>query len=923
MLTISNALSATQAQAYHAEEFGNARENYYTQGDRIRGEWHGRLAEQWGLRGIVTEEHFQRLAKGQHPITGAQLVRHKAAREYVNEQGQKIRTMEHRAGWDATFSAPKSVSLTALVGGDERVRRAHQESVAESLDELERYTQARLGGNLPAETTGKWVAAKFDHDSARPVDGYAAPQLHTHVVFFNLTETEDDAIYAVQPRELYKTQQYATTVYRSELAHRLRELGYHIERGESGQPEIKGYSKEYLEASSPRRQQIEEHLAKENLRGADAAQIAAHKTRQAKLELSHDEMQRQHKEMAARFGDQPQHVIETASATHCQVERATKHEESSSAMTFSEERNFEREAVSDERTLLRDALKRSMGESTLNEVKDELAKRIEAGELIEVERRTESPGRAFTTSQMLAYERNTINIMRAGQRHHPPIASLETREEIEREHAHLSKSQRRAVEEILSSRDRVVALEGVAGAGKTTSLVAVREAAEREGYKVEGFAPTSRAAQKLAEAGIESKTLQRHLTPSQNEHDGQKHLYVLDESSLASTKQLNQFLHRLDREDRVLLVGDTRQHQAVEAGTPYQQLQEAGIQTARLDEIVRQKDPALKEVVEQLAHGHVRDAMEKLDTQGRVHEIVDRDERLAEIAREYTTKPEGTLVVSPDNQSRREINEAIHRTMQSAGQVGHREHRMRTLVARQEITGADRQWAGRYEPGDLVRYTRGSKTHGVEAGEYARVERVNEKDNGVTVKRENGEHVSYDPRRLHGVMLYREAERAFSVGDRVQFTAPDRERHIANRELGTIKKIDDSGNLQLHLDSCRTVAFNIKDNPHLDYGYAVTSHSSQGQTVDRVLVHVDTEQAGERLVNRRLAYVAVSRGRYDAQVYTNDKGQLAEHLSRDVSHRSAMEPSRESVSSAHKIEPSSPRSQAHEHMHAEGHSISR
>jgi len=191
------------------------------------------------------------------------------------------------------------------------------------------------------------------------------------------------------------------------------------------------------------------------------------------------------------------------------------------------------------------------------------------------------------------------------------------------------------------------------------------------------------------------------------------------------------------------------------------------------------------------------------------------------------------------------------------------------------------------------------------------------------VKRENGKQVSYDPRRLHGVTLYREAERAFSQGDRVQFTAPNRERHIANRELGTIEKIEDSSNLQLRLDSGRTVAFDIKENPHLDYGYAVTSHSSQGQTADRVLVHVDTEQAGEKLVNRRLAYVAVSRGRYDAQVYTNDKGQLAAQLSRDMSHRSAMEPSRESISSGREIEPSSARSQGHEHTQAEGHSISR
>jgi len=440
---------------------------------------------------------------------------------------------------------------------------------------------------------------------------------------------------------------------------------------------------------------------------------------------------------------------------------------------------------------------------------------------------------------------------------------------------------------------------------------------------VEGFAPTSRAAQKLAEAGIESSTLQRHLAQGDDQTGVQKHLYVLDESSLASTKQMNEFLHRLKDSDRVLLVGDTRQHQAVEAGTPYEQLQEAGIQTARLDEIIRQKDPALKEVVEHLSRGEVKEAIEKLDTQGRVHEIADPNERLKAISHEYAKQPEGTLVVSPDNQSRMEINRMIHAEMQKTGQVDHRERNMRVLVARQEITGADRQWAEQYEPGNIVRYTKGSKTQGIEAGEYARVERVNAKENLLTVKHEAGKQVSYDPRRLQGVALYRETERAFAQGDRVQFTAPNREQHIANRELGTIEKIEVNGNLQLRMDSGRRVTFNVKENPHLDYGYAVTSHSSQGQTADRVLVHVDTEQAGEKLVNRRFAYVAVSRARYDAQIYTNDRADLAQKLERDVSHRSAVETSRESVSAAHEIQPSSTRSQTLELTQVEGHSVSR
>ena len=923
MLTISNSLSASQALAYHAEEFSNGRENYYTQGDEIRGQWHGRLAEQWGLRGEVGEEHFQRLTEGQHPITGEQLIRHKAAREYVNEHGQKVRTMEHRAGWDATFSAPKSVSLTALVGRDERIREAHQQSVASALDELERYVQARIGGNLPAETTGKWAAAKFEHDSARPVDGYAAPQLHTHVVFFNLTETEDGGTYSLQPRELYKTQQYATAAYRSELAARLKGLGYEIERGKNGQPEITGYSEAYLAASSPRRHQIEEHLAKENQRGADAAQIAAHKTRQPKLELSQEEMQQRHQEMAETFGNQPTYVVETAKHREQRIEQDSPHTTAQSAVTFSKERNLEREAVVEERDILRDALRRSMGQATLTDVRSEFAQRVNAGEFIAVESKAGAPGRAFTTQEMLDYERDTIQIMRYGQNKHEALVSLDTRNESVKDHPHLSDSQRAAVEQILSSRDQVIALEGVAGAGKTTSLSAVRQAAEREGYAVEGFAPTSRAAQKLAEAGIQSSTLQRHLAKGEEQSDGQKRLYVLDESSLASTKQMNEFLHRLKDNDRVLLIGDTRQHQAVGAGTPYQQLQEAGIQTARLDEIVRQKNPALKEVVEHLSRGQVKEAIEKLDTQGRVHEIPDRDERLKDIAREYAKQPEGTLVVSPDNQSRTEINRMIHAEMQMTGQVDHRERNMRVLVARQEITGADRQWAEQYARGDVVRYAKGSKTYRIDSGEYARVERVNAKENVLTVEKKSGEQVSYDPRRLQGVTLYRQTERSFAQGDRVQFTAPNREQHIANRELGTIEKNDDSGNLRVRLDSGRMVAFNIKENPHLDYGYAVTSHSSQGQTADRVLVHVDIEQAGEKLVNRRLAYVAVSRGRYDAQLYTNDKARLTEQLSRDVSHRSAIEPSRESARSAQKIEPPSVPSQVHEHIQSVGHSISR
>jgi conjugative relaxase-like TrwC/TraI family protein len=191
MLTISKALSASQAQTYHAKEFTASEQNYWKHGETVQGEWQGKLAAKFGLAGSVGAEEFARLSEGQHPQTGEQLVRHRTVNKYESEAGKTVAPVEHRAGWDATFSAPKSVSLTALVGGDDRVREAHREAVTVALNELERYTQARIGSNRPAQTTGQFVVAKFEHDTARPVDGYAAPQLHTHAVVFNITEREN------------------------------------------------------------------------------------------------------------------------------------------------------------------------------------------------------------------------------------------------------------------------------------------------------------------------------------------------------------------------------------------------------------------------------------------------------------------------------------------------------------------------------------------------------------------------------------------------------------------------------------------------------------------------------------------------------------------------------------------------------------
>jgi conjugative relaxase-like TrwC/TraI family protein len=890
MLTLSKPLSAGQVRTYHEREFASEQQNYWSRGQQGYSEWQGKLAGKWGLQGEVGSEHFARLTEGQHPITETQLVRHQVSRTYEGKNGKEVTSVEHRAGWDATFSAPKSVSLTALVGGDARVREAHRESVRVALGELERYTQARIGNVHAPETTGKFVAATFEHDTARPVEGYAAPQLHTHAVIFNVTERDNGQTRSVQSHELYASQHYATSTYRAELASRLQKLGYEIESGKYGQAEIKGYTKEYLEASSPRREQIKDHLRSQGLDGAGAAQVAAHFTRDSKELLSREQVLQQHRELAAQYGHQADYVVAQA-REHGQHQNHEPEKAAQRAMTYARDHLFERSAIEDRRSILESALNRGMGETTYSQVRQEFERRMQAGEFRQAQASVRGP--QITTAAMLRMERETIQLMREGNQRgfdDPMLVNPSIRIATEDRHPELNTAQKEAVDAVFLSREKIVGLDGIAGGGKTTTLAVVREGAEAAGYTVEGFAPTSRAAQKLGEAGIETSTLQMHLAQRQRPDTGELRLYVVDESSLASTKQMHEFLTRLHPSDRVLLVGDTRQHESIEAGRIFAQLQEGGMKTVKLNEIVRQQDPELKQVVEQLARGQVGEAIVGLERQGRVHEVKDPAERIAAIAKEYAKSPENTLAVSPDNRSRIEINQAIRSELQDIGLVSKEEHRVQVLVPRQDLTGADRMWAARYEVGDVLRYSRASKETGIGKGEYARVSAVDASSNRLTIERTDGSERTYDPRRRQGVSVYREEERAFSIGDRVQLTAPARELRVANRELGTVVSIGEEKRIGLKMDDDRQIEIDANKHPHLDHGYAVTSHSSQGQTAERVLVHVDTELGAKDLLNNRMAYVAVSRGARDAQLFTNDREKLPAALGHDVSHQSAHAP---------------------------------
>jgi ATP-dependent exoDNAse (exonuclease V) alpha subunit len=546
------------------------------------------------------------------------------------------------------------------------------------------------------------------------------------------------------------------------------------------------------------------------------------------------------------------------------------------------------EAVFGERALIRDGLRRGMGEITHAEVRSNLNARLSSGEFSVVENGKNTPARQFTTARTIAAEQEIVQRVNEGQNQVEPVLSRQQAIAVADQQTHLNRAQRTVVEDVLSLPDRIQGIQGYAGVGKTTTLSVIRGAAEVEGYTVRGFAPTSRAARQLNEAGVESETLQKFLARSVDGNaPGQRNFYFVDESSLASTNQMRDFLARLGTKDRVLLIGDIRQHQGVEAGRPFEQLQEAGMRTAKLDEIVRQKDPALKTAVEQLAKGEVSAALDSLRQQDRIREIPNAEARVRAIAQAYAASPEKTLIVSPDNASRRALNVAVREELKTKGALAPDDQSFRVLVPRQDMTGAERTWAIRYEAGDTVRYARGSKAVGIEAGSYGTVVSMNSVDNLLTVKTATGELATYDPRRLSGVSVCREIGREFSVGDRIQFTAPDKALNVANRDLAVIDAIAPDGRIKARLDSGRAVEFDPTEHRHFDHGYAVTSHSSQGLTAERVLVNADTGVHPD-LVNSRFGYVSVSRASHDATVFTDNIAKLAPQLSADISKTSAI-----------------------------------
>ena len=740
MLSIGALASAAQGASYYE------RDGYYAKDDpdhRAASAWAGKGAEELGLKGPVDPDTFRAILEGRVPDGSDTRLGRRGKDRGTPGSGEIL----HRPGRDLTFSAPKSVSIAALVGGDDRIVEAHDRAVAATLAWVEKNAaETRMKdpetGRMGRVGGQKIVAATFRHDTSRNLD----PQLHSHSVIANMVQGEDGKWRSMANEGLYARQKLIGMLYRNELAGGLARLGYGIEKTHAdGRFEIAGVSRDTIEAFSTRRAEIEAAMAERNLgNSADnprLAERAALMTRAAKRDIDRGELRDAWRKQAAGLGLDAGALVSEAVGKSALPEReavpepasgpgkerasaapalqdigGTQHPGSPAMREPSGDRGpgqdparpsgrettaevsaaspaaeavawamahlSEREAVFSRADLFAAALAHAPGTIAVAEAEREVAALEKAGTLHPVD----MPGAedSFATAKTVAEERETVASMRAGQgRGAAPMRSWMVQGHLNK--GPLTAGQKDAVKLILAAEDRVIGVQGYAGSGKTTMLDRARVLAGKKGYRMIGLAPSASAVQTLAsEAGIESETLQRFLARNAGVAEGRlttkgakemraafaKTILVVDEGSLASTVQARDLLRIANelRIPRVVLVGDAKQLDAVDAGKPFAQLQAAGMKTAVMDEIMRQRDPALKEAVVASLKGDIGRAFEKLGSN--VAEVKPDNIAGAVAARWLRLGPEArenTGVMAPSHALRQEINGHIRERLDREG----------------------------------------------------------------------------------------------------------------------------------------------------------------------------------------------------------------------------------------------------------------
>lgn len=807
--------------------------DYLSEDGQAEMHWFGIGAKRLGLEGPCDLAALERLCAGQHPATGTKL-------------GVRDKGSARRVCYFAQISAPKDVSIALLVGGDRRIEAWWREAVSETLHEIEAVTATRVR-RADAQTdrvTGNLVGAVVTHDTSRALD----PQLHTHLCAINITFDAVEARWkSVQPHGYLRYQGYFREVCYNRLALRLTSAGYELDPQRGIGFTIRGFPERLRSEFSERRAAI---LAAARASGAtsqDALQAITARTRAAKRHATAADLRAG---WEARAGADLATVQAVIAGTYGRVPRPPAMSpvealESASAHVY------ERRSVVTRRDLLREALIYGRGAVALGDLRGELSRTIAAGTLQQVGEELASRAGMLAENEFTAWAH-------AGRAACPALGRITTSPQ-------LSPEQQAAVAGILNSPSRLTLLTGDAGTGKTTALRAVVAGIEAAGGQVFGCAPSSAATDVLRrELTPDAHTLQHYLASPALQDAMRSRVLLIDEAGLISVRQLRD-LCRLaaQHNQRLLLVGDTKQHSSVEAGDAFRCLQTfAQVPTFRLTEIHRQRQPGCRAAVALLARGHALAAFHHFLRLGAVREHPDESALFRLAATDYvarTLRSESCAVIAPVWSEIATFTAEVRPRLRAAGLL-HPEECTRPIVTPLGWTQTQRNDLRNYQPGHVLQFHR-------ESARFRKGERltvVSREETALLVAYDDGAQGWFHPRQARHFDVGLAQQLSLSVGERLLIRANAPSAHLRNGDIVAVAAIHPDGALALRDGRTLPAAFR-----EFTHGYATTSHASQGRTVDHGMLLIG--EAGLAATNLKTAYVANSRFRESQTLYITDR----------------------------------------------------
>lgn len=814
--------------------------------------WHGIGAERLGMRGRVQPKHFENLCNGKHPETGAGL-------------GPPHKGPLRRVCYFGQISAPKDVSIAMLVGGDERVVGWWNESVKDTIQEIEVLTRTRIrkGGLNEDRETGNMIAAVVTHDASRSLD----PQLHTHVCIMNLTfDPVEQQWKGVQPSGYFESQGFLREVCYNKLAQRMLEAGYEIENARKIGFTIKGFPSELRERFSKRRRDIQEIAEKLGATSQDQLQAITGNSRAAKIEVAPAELQSRWKTECGGDLETIKSIITRADETP-QVHAA---DAEAQALRLAQQHVFERKSVVDERILLREALVFGRGQVALARLRTELAAQVESKSLIRVRDQ-------IASREGLQMEHAFTEWAFVGKSQFREFGDPSQLDPS------LGDDQKRAACEILNSEDRIVILQGNAGTGKTTTLKEILKGIEKSGGSVFACAPTSGAADVLRkELTSDANTLQQLLINPELQSRVHGKAIIVDEAGLISVRQMHDLCVLAKKHNnRLILVGDTKQHSPVEAGDALRALEKFGrVEVVRLTRIRRQKSPAFQKAVALLAVGKAYDAFHAFERLGSVKECQSPDVLYKEAAKHYIqTLQEGKscLVISPVWSEIHEFTAEVRSQLKTTGMLD-LEERKTSVMHSFQWTRAEKIHVKNYQVGDVLSFHQNIEVF----LKHETVVVANVASEELIVERQSKQRVPLDPTLTGGFDVGIAREIPIAIGEKLLMRCNLKESKIQNGDNAEVSGFGDDGAILLKDGRFLPSGFR-----QFTYGYASTSHAAQGKTVDCGILIIGEE--GIRAANLKQAYVSNSRFRENQTIFTTDKAAAKDAMATEADRLLAME----------------------------------